>query len=264
MTLPRLHGPAHDVKRRANPNPPERRNSIMKSTLFAVLYSFIAIFIFTSAVQAQNTGGVFPPGFGDNHESIQYRISVDANTGGFANRLHYQKSINSNFLWRVLAQTRETDSSDFDFDFVQAELFWEFGETSDKWRKGLRFDARIRDEDRPGQFGINFNNQWNLDDGWSARLVLLSNVQIGESDGIGLAPRAQIGKKLESGPSIGLQYFGNFGNTQDFSVGKTGQTIGPFVSTKLFGKTSLYTGVQFGVTEVAPDTELRLWLTQGF
>jgi len=236
----------------------------MRQFFSAAFVTLIATLIIAPAAKAQNTGGVFPPGFGDNHESIQYRIAYNTQTDNFANRLHYQKSINPNFLWRILAQTRETDQSDFDFDFVQAELFWELGEISDKWRKGLRFDARLRDESRPGQFGLNFNNQWNLDDGWSARLLLLSNLQIGESNGVGLAPRAQIGKKLQSGSTIGLQYFGSFGNTQDISIGNTGQTIGPFFSTKLVGKTSLYTGLQFGVTDVAPDTELRLWLTQNF
>ena len=238
----------------------------MRLFFSAAFYTLIALLIFTPAAQAQNTGGVFPPGFGDDHESVQYRISIDTDTGRFANRLHYQKSINSNFLWRVLAQSRETENSDFDFDFAQAELFWEFGVTKSKWRKGLRFDARIQDENRAGQFGVNFNNQWNFDDGWSARLIGLTNIQIGNNrrDGIAISPRAQIGKKLKSGPSLGLQYFGSLGTTENISFGNTGQTIGPFLSTKLVGKTSIYTGVQFGVTDAAPDTELRLWLTQGF
>jgi len=77
-----------------------------------------AFFELCSAAQAQNTGGVFPPGFGGDHEFIQYRIAIDTQTDGFANRIHYQKSIDSRLLWRVLAQSRETDTSDFDFDFV--------------------------------------------------------------------------------------------------------------------------------------------------
>lgn len=218
------------------------------------------------AANAQNTGGVFPPGFGDNHESMQYRITIDADTERFANRLHYQKSINSNLLWRVVGQTRETEASDFDFDFVQAELLWELGDLKSKWRKGLRFDARYRDENRPGQFGVNYTNQWTFKDGWSARLIGLSNLQIGNNrrDGIAISQRAQLVKKLKTGQQIGLRYFGNSGTTEKISIEKNTQTIGPFFATKLVGKTSISTGVQFGITDVSPDTELRLWLTQGF
>lgn len=240
----------------------------MKHSLTVILFTFITLVCIglSPAAFAQNTGGVFPPGFGDNHESVQYRFAINTETDRFANRLHYQKSIDSNRLWRVLVQTRETNESDFDFDFVQAELFWEFGDIKSKWRKGLRFDARYRDDSRAAQFGVNFNNQWTFDDGWSARLLGLTNIQIGNNrrDGIAISPRAQIGKKLRNGPALGLQYFGSFGTTENLSIGNTGQTIGPFLSTKLVGKTSLYTGVQFGVTDAAPDTELRLWLTQGF
>jgi len=109
-------------------------------------------------------------------------------------------------------------------------------------------------------------NQWAFDEGWSARLVGLSNIQIGDNrrDGIAFSPRAQLAKKLESGSSIGLEYFGNFGTTEGNSFENNSQTIGPFFSTKLVGKTSVLVGSQFGVTDISPDTELRLWLTQGF
>jgi len=151
-----------------------------------------------------------------------------------------------------------------DFDFFQAELFWELGNTKSKWRKALRFDGRLRDNDRPAQIGLNFANQFDLGNGWSARTNGLSNFMFGDNsqDGIGLAGRANIAKKLKAGPSLGIEYFGNYGTTQSFSVGKSGQTIGPFVSTKLTGNTSIFAGVQFGLTDIAANTDLRLWLTQ--
>lgn len=238
----------------------------MKPVIFKACLALISWFFFASAAQAQNTGGVFPPGFGDNHESVQYRIAYNTENNNFANRIHYQKSIDEKRLWRVLVQTREGADSDFDFDFFQAELFWELGNRNSKWRKALRFDGRLRDNDRPGQIGLNFANQFSLGDGWSARANGLSNLMFGDNSqsGIGLAGRANIAKKLSNGPSIGVEYFGTYGTTKKFSVGKSGQAIGPFVSTKLTGKTSIFAGVQFGITDVAADTDLRLWLTQGF
>jgi len=238
----------------------------MNNFITGALLALLSLFFLTSTALAQNTSGVFPPGFGDNHESIQYRIAYNTETDDFANRLHYQKSIDEKRLWRVLVQTREGPDSDFDFDFFQAELFWELGNTKSKWRKALRFDGRLRDNDRPAQIGLNFPNQFSLGNGWSTRVIGLSNFQFGDNnqDGIGLAGRANIAKKLNSGPSLGIEYFGNYGTTQNFSVGKSGQTIGPFVSTKLTGKTSIFAGVQFGLTNTAANTDLRLWLTQGF
>ena len=227
----------------------------------------IVIFILSAVpALAQNTGGVFPPGFGANHESAQYRLSIDTDTNRFANRLHYQKSIDSKRLWRIVGQTRETDSSDVDFDFIAAELFWELGETSDTWRKGFRFDAILRNEGRPGQINVNYMNQWNLDNGWSARLIGLSSLQIGEnrSDGIFIQPRAQLAKKLSTGPSIGVEYFGSLGSTEDINLKQNRQTVGPFISTKITGKTSILAGAQFGLNDAPSDPDLRLLVTRGF
>ncbi len=225
----------------------------------------VTLLSFGTAI-AQNTGGVFPPGFGGDHKSAQYRLAIDTDSDRFSQRLHYQQSIDDHRVWRVLVQTRETATSDVDFDFVQAELFWEFTQPKDKYRTGIRFDARLRDDNRPGQVGVNWMHQWNFDDGWRARLIGLSSLQIGEnrSDGISLQPRAQIAKSLGSGLSVGAEYFGSLGNTENLTISNARQTVGPFVSTKIAGKTTLYTGVQFGVTDVAPNTELRLWVTQGF
>lgn len=226
------------------------------------------LLILLSAVPAvaQNTGGVFPPGFGDDHETAQYRIAVNTDTNRFAQRLHYQKSIDSKRLWRVVGGTRETDSSDFDFDFVGAELFWELSETTDRWRKGFRFDGIIRGEDRPEQINVNYMNQWTFEDGWSARLIGLSSLQFGDNkrDGILLQPRAQLAKRVADGPVLGLEYYGSLGSTEDISMKRNRQTIGPFISTKLVGKTSILAGAQFGLNNASADADLRLWITQGF
>jgi len=231
--------------------------------LFLGLLFFV---ILTPSVFAQNTGGVFPPGFGDDHKSAQYRIAINTDNDRFNQRIHYQQSIDDKRLWRVVAQTRETGSSDFDFDFIQAELFWEFSDPKDSYRSGVRFDARVRDDNRPGQIGLNWNHQWKFDKGWRARLVALTALQIGENraDGISLSPRAQIAKTLENGPTLGVEYFGSFGNSEDITFKNARHTIGPFISTKIASKTTIMGGAQFGFTDVAPDAELRLWLTQGF
>lgn len=231
--------------------------------------AFISAFSFAlmlpASAAAQNTGGVFPPGFGTDHQSVQLRTGYNADSERFAHRVHYQKSIDEKRLWRVVGQSRETAASDFDFDFLQAELFWKLSETPKPYQTGLRFDARFRDDDRPGQVGVNWMHQWKLEGGWQARLVGLSVLQVGENrnDDIGLSFRTQIAKKLTDGPTLGLQTYNGMGDTGDFSLTKFGHTAGPFISTKL-GPVDVMGRALFGISDSAPDTDIGIWVGKAF
>ena len=229
-----------------------------------------AIFIAPNAM-AQNTGGVFPIQVNEGHRSLQYRAAIDPDNAqdefGFAQRLHYQQAINGDFMWRIVGQTQKTESSDFDFSFLQAELFWEMSDDEDQHKTGLRFDARLTDGDRAEQLGVNWVNQFNFDNGWHARALVLSSVQIGDTaaDGINLQTRARVGKKLENGPLIGVEMYNNYGRTSDFgSFDEQSHTIGPFISTPIGNKVSRFAGPLFGFSSAAPDVEARLWLTKSF
>ena len=219
---------------------------------------------------AQNTGGAFGPVVNEGHKSLQYRGAIDpdnaAGETGFAQRLHYQQAIDGDFMWRVIGQTLKTDDSDFDFDFFQAELFSELSDDGDRNRSGVRFDYRVRDGDRPDHFGFNWMNQFQLDNNWSARALVLTNVQFGSNaaDGVNLQTRFQLAKRLESGNSLGLEMYNNYGNTDDFgSFNSQNHTIGPIFSAPITSDWALFSGVLFGISDGAPDTEARLWFTRG-
>ena len=229
-----------------------------------------AIFIAPNAM-AQNTGGVFPTQVNEGHRSLQYRAAINPDNAqdefGFAQRLHYQQAINGDLMWRVVGQTQKTESSDFDFAFLQAELFWELSDDQDQHKTGLRFDARLTDGGRAEQLGVNWMNHFNFDNGWHARAIVLSSVQIGDTaaDGIDLQTRGRIAKKLESGHTLGLEMFNNYGRTTGFgSLSDQSHTIGPFVAAPLGNKISVFAGPLFGLTRSSPDVEARLWLTKGF
>ena len=218
---------------------------------------------------AQNTGGVFGPVVNDGHRSFQYRATLDPDTAagetGFAQRLHYQQSINGDFMWRILGQTRKTDSSDFDVDFVQAELFWQLSEDDSPYQTGVRFDARLRDDDRSEQIGLNWMNEWNLENGWQLRALALSAVQFGDNsaDGVLLQTRGHIAKSIGGGTRLGIEMFNNYGSTDGFgSFNDQAHAIGPFVTAPLGNNFSLFGGALFGISDAAADTELRLWLTK--
>ncbi len=204
----------------------------IKKLLIAVPLSYA----FTSPAFAQNTGGVFGPVVNEGHKSVQYRATLDpdnaAGETGFAQRLHYQQAINNDLMWRIIGATRKTDSSDFDFDFVQAELFWDLTpEDSQPFQTGVRFDARLRDGDRAEQLGFNWMNQWAIGDAWEARALGLTSIEIGDTaaDGAALQTRFHLLRRFEGRRSFGLEMFNNYGRTDDVgSFDEQNHTIGPF------------------------------------
>lgn len=82
--------------------------------------------------EAQNTAGVFGPIVKEGHASAEYRVTFDPESDGLAQRIHYQQSINGDFMWRAVYGTRKTPDSDFDPDFFQTELYWELSEDEDR------------------------------------------------------------------------------------------------------------------------------------
>ena len=234
-------------------------------------YCLVSFVILSAPAFAQNTGGVFPPTVDEGHRSIQYRAAIDPENSagdiGFAQRLHYQQAINDDFMWRVLGQTRRTNDDDIDFDFIGAELFWEFSDNADNYKHGVRFDARIRGDNRGEQLGFNWIHQWNLDNGWSARALLLTSLEVGDNsvDGVNIQTRTRIAKRLNNGPTIGLENYSNYGNTGSFrQLSEQSHTIGPFASMPVGHGFSVFGGPLFGLTNSSPDIEARLWVTRGF
>lgn len=216
---------------------------------------------------AQNTGGIFPPMVNDGHKSAQYRVTYDPDTEGLSQRAHYQQAINGNLMWRGLVSARKTDESDIDFDFVQAELFWELSNDDDVWKTGLRFDARVRDDDRPGLLGVHWTNQFPLSETWNGRFVALSAIDIGDEarDGVFLQTRGNIFTRLESGQTVGVELFNAYGSTDDIQdFDDQNHQIGPFASFPVTPQWSLFTGALFGLTDASADAEFRLWITRGF
>ncbi len=221
----------------------------------------------TPTALAQNTGGIFSPIVNEGHKSAQYRVTYDPDTDGISQRVHYQQAINGNLMWRGLVSARKSNESDVDFDFVQAELFWEWSDDDDLWKRGLRFDARIRDDDRPGLIGVHWTNQFPITGNWNGRFVALSALDIGDNarDGIFLQTRGNIFKKLETGQTSGLELFNAYGSTDDIrDFGDQNHQIGPFASFPVAEQWSLFTGALIGLTDASADTELRLWITRGF
>ncbi len=228
---------------------------------------FSLALVTTPVAAAQNTGGIFSPVVNDDHRSAQYRVTYNPDTEGLAQRAHYQQSINGDLMWRGLVSARKTSDSDVDFDFVQAELFWELSDDDDRWKRGLRFDARIRDDDRPGLLGMHWTNQFPVTDNWNARIVALSAIDVGDDarDGVFLQTRGNVFTRLDTGQTVGVEVFNSYGSTDDFrDFEEQTHQIGPFASFPVAEDWSLFTGALLGLTDASADAELRLWVVRGF
>ena len=80
--------------------------------------------LLTSSLALSNTAGVFPPDVQEGHRSFQYRVGLDPDNGTWGSRLHYQQSLNDNFMARGIIQGSESSAGNTKVDFAQAELFW--------------------------------------------------------------------------------------------------------------------------------------------
>lgn len=231
------------------------------------LLILLLLFSLLNSVYAQNTGGVFGPIVNKGHKSFQYRATLDPDntnaTTGFAQRLHYQQAINDDFMWRIVGQTRKTNDSDFDFDYLQGELFWQLQQRKN-YSSGVRFDIRTRDNDRPDQVGVNWMHEFVMKNDWGARALVLTTKQIGNNSasGIFLQTRFSLQKSTSFG-GIGVETFNSYGSSRDIpSFSDQSHTIGPYVSNRLSNGWSAYAGAQLGITNPAADLELRFWLTK--
>ncbi|MEM8988030.1 MAG: hypothetical protein AAGC95_15040 [Pseudomonadota bacterium] len=223
----------------------------------------VAALIATPSAYAQNTSGVFSPTVDDGESSLQYRGGYDPDTDAHAHRLHYQRAISDDLRWRILAQGRKRNDQDFDFDYARAELMWQLNEDGAAWRHALRFELRVRDEDRPGDVTVHWTNHVKVTDHFSYRIIGGVSAEFGANtdDGLLLQTRARANWKTDAGPSVGVEMFNQYGSTADFADFEDQRhQIGPYTSFDIADNWSVFTGALFGVTDVASDTELRFWL----
>lgn len=216
---------------------------------------------------SQNTGGVFGPVVNDDYSAVQYRATYDPDSEGLAQRVHYEQSLNSNVMWRVVAAARKTDDSDIDFDAARGELFLQISEDGAPYQTGLRFDAVLRDDDRPHSIGAHWMNQFNFSDGWRARAVVLTSFDVGDNtrDGLFVQTRGQLTRRLDTGQTLGLELYNSYGSTDDFrDFDDQVHQAGPFVAVPVGNGWSVLGQALFGLTDATADTNLRIWLTRAF
>lgn len=241
---------------------------------FAKYSALVSIVMFAGPwAFAQNVGGVFGPNVTEGDKSWQYRAGFspgeDDGPDRFVHRFHYQQAINDSVRWRVVVQGSDLEDGNLEGNFVVGELHWQFlDEKKDGWSSAFRVDGRLSEgDDGAHLIGLNWTSQVPITEDLSFVGVILLAEELGDRarDGTFAQTRASLTYKLDGGNKIGVEMFnvhGDLGDLQDLD--QQNLTIGPTFSTKLGGDWSLFTGVQFGLTDPARDTDLRLWIGRPF
>ncbi len=216
---------------------------------------------------ARNTSGVFGATVDEGEKEIEYRIAYDPDLKDFNQRVHYQQAVNGSVRLRGIVQTRATDDRDFDFDYVRAELLWQLTPDGNSWASGLRFDGRIRGDDRPALVAVNWTNQFKLSPRLSARAIAIAGVEIGpgHSEGVLLETRERLAYEVTDDLKLGVDIFNEYGSTAGIDdLEDQVHQIGPFASVDVGRSWNVYAGALFGATQASPDTELRLFIIREF
>lgn len=216
---------------------------------------------------AQLTSGISGPEVSEGKRAAGYRAAYDPDSNGLAQRVHVDYALNGRMLVRGVIHARKTDAETVDFDYAQAELRWQMTPDGARWASGLRFDARLRDDDRPGQVSLHWLNQFRLSDTLTARFTAIGTVQTGSNrqSGTFLQTRGDLGWAIAPDIDVGAELYNSFGRTSDIlPLSEQSHQIGPFADLPLTDSLSLRTSALFGVTSGSPDATFRVFLTQDF
>ena len=223
---------------------------------------------------AQTTAGVFGPNISEGDRSAQFRIAMSPGENGdidrWEARIHYQYALQDDLRARLVLQGSNLEAGDFESNFLQAELQWQFKKSDPQsiWASALRLDARIVEEDDgPHRLGLNWTNQWNPNGRWQINNVLLTALEVGPDarDGVILEMRNGVKYRLDSGLKIGVESFSALGRSDNLGgFNSQNHRLGPVVTGKLTDETSFLAGALFGVSDPARDTDFRIWLTRRF
>ena len=234
--------------------------------LISTFIGYLGLLTLSNSTSA-NTAGVFPPVVQEGHRSLQYRVTLNPDTGAFGTRLHYQESLNDDVMLRGIVHASESATGHSKVDFVQAELFWDLDEDTDRLRHGFRFDARARGRGEPSSVSVNYALQYSVSPQWQARLAVLNTRSFGgkANTDIQFQARSQLSYRASQAVSLNLEYYSQLGAIDNFNPWKNQKhQIGPSVNWRVANGWTLYGGFLSSMNNSSPDTVYRMWVTKAF
>lgn len=224
----------------------------------------------TGTAHAQNTSSVSGPTVSAGERQVEYRLGwTPVSEGGdrFAHRFDYGASINERSRFKVFATFSNRAGESLSFNNINAEYVRELTpEGAPVWQSAIRFDARLSDGPSSERVRVNWLNQWRLNDAIRARAQLIAARRIGAnaSSAIEFDLRASLNWDLGNDYDLSLLSFNPLGTHDDFGLSRSEKQLGPTISGPLPNGLRWTAGTLFGVSDEAPDHDLRFWLSKEF
>jgi hypothetical protein len=238
---------------------------------FVSAFAIAAVLLAAAPALAQNTSGVSGADVKAGAQEFEYRAAFapesDGKPSAFAHRLSYKHAFDGSWSAKVIALQSERGGGDLEFRSVSIEVLKQFLESEDTggWDSAIRVDGLIPTEDnRPGRARAAWLNSVDFGEGWQARGNIYMGREIGDlaKDGFTLETREELTRKLDNGMRIGAQMFNNLNTTAHLgSFDEQRHQIGPVIKGKISKHVGYNAGVLFGISDKAPDTDFRLFIT---
>jgi hypothetical protein len=218
-----------------------------------------------------NTSTVFSPDVKAGTKALEHRSSYVPSEGDdrseFAHRLHYQQAINDMWRWRIIGQQSRRGDDSLEYKYTRLEVQMQYREDEVAgYDAALRYELQISDESsRPDRFRLVWTGKKDLESGWQLRGNLLLGREFGDSSrgGVIVEGRLQATYPVFGG-RLGLESFNDFNRTTDFGdFDDQEHQLGPIYKTTA-GPVKVNAGYLVGISDSAPDHNLRLILTLDF
>ena len=235
--------------------------------VFALLVASLCAGAYAFSAEAQNTSSVPSPQVNAGAQEVEYRLGWIPSEDRYRHRFDYGAALNARQAFKVFANIEDQPGEDPRFDDINVEYLIELTpETARGWQSGIRFDGRIASGPDPDRAGLVWTNRWHIGERTQARAAAIATREFGDraTDSIAIELRASLIYDLGAGYNATLLSFSDLGTSDEFGPDGESQQLGPTLSGPIANGWSWTAGNLFGLSDAAPDNDVRFWIARDF
>jgi hypothetical protein len=223
-----------------------------------------------SLARAQDVTGVPNADVNPGYHALAYRVAYappgSGDPSSFVQQVSYQRNLSDRWSIQVGANFGRHGPEPVEFKAIQTIVQWQFAESERTGVDGsLIVITKIPDSgDSPGRVSTALAGKWNFLEDWEARAGLAGSVEYGAGghDGVSLGARSEVTRRVGTLMRVGVQLANGFNTIGKFGPFKTqGHQAGVVAKGPILGDLTFTATALFGLTDVAPDQEFKLFLT---
>lgn len=228
------------------------------------------------AAQAQSlTGNVGSAGVTNGDKSMEARIGFNE-AGDAAGRIHYDHAFSDWYQFRAIAFFSQPDGGDWDISGVTAENWFQWREEAKDnsgFNGGFRFAYGFSRDAEPDEAEIRLTVTDRFAENWEWRGNIIAEMEAGDGSrgGAELEARAQLSRAIaitalaSDDWRLGLEWFGEFGNSRDIpGLEEQAHQVGPVVKVSWDNGVYVQSAVRAGITDGADDVMAKLFVGREF